>query len=842
MFFEDMPFRYDIDLLRVSPDAAAGAPTIPCGSPVRQWKVASKLAGTTAKLRGLAENFDRRFEKEILPAFADWVHAEKGRDLSALTTAEWLALWTERERRVMDEFAPASLLPSLITAMAVDDLKRFCAENFWDEDPEALASGLAASPQPDSTVRSAEGLHQIAQGTSTVAAWLAEFGHRAPEEFDLATPRWRERPDAVATLAGHLAGSESPLAKQEQRLAEADRLFQSLEGRLPHHLKSSLRRHVDLSRRYLRFREDGKHALMLGYDLLRDLALEAGRRLDIGPRVFLLDFEELRDALLTGFAPLHLLDGRGISRSAESRLVLPHVVTGDDIEGIGDPPSIEGGDRMAAFSISNGAATGPAKIVFSPAEAGELGEGYILVCPSTDPNWTPLFVKAAGLIIERGGTLSHGAVVAREMGLPAVVFDGATRAFKDGEQITVDAQRGAISRSAGLDATLEDLPADASDETIPPAWMPPPPGDRERRSASLRNFCLAAWAAYFVGAFLCPPGWVYEPSMRLLDLAFWPLVAHFGKPLAVAILAAGLAAACMIGQRLLTDNRRLDEAKKRAARLKLEAKKLPVNSPRAKACLRAAAPVQTRIMLASFVPLAVILGPMVMIFSWLPTRVDPASANAKPGADILVTAKVAGDFTNPIRIDVEPPLTLADGEAATKTLPPIRATLEKLQAKWRLPSEPPPGLPWDILAAGAKTREEMLADLGTYLKSPLPPQELAWTLKSPPDAVGRFGISVVSRNETPLKMFAIFGDRFPPGDREVLDAKKGAVQIVRAPAPGDPISLVRLQYRQQKVAGEGAFWLPFKSFGFQWDPGWLLAYIAAYIPAMMFFRWLLRIP
>ncbi|MEI8309603.1 MAG: PEP/pyruvate-binding domain-containing protein, partial [Verrucomicrobiota bacterium] len=505
MFFEDMPFRYDIQLLRVSPDAAAGAPTIPFGSPLQQWKVASKLAGTTAKLRGLADDFDRRFEAQILPDFVGWVREEKPRDLSALTVAEWIALWSERERRVMDDFAPASLLPSLITAMALDDLKVFCAENFWDEDPEALASGLSASPKPDSTVRSAEGLHRIVHGSSTVEAWIEEFGHRAPEEFDLATPRWRERPDAVATLAGHLAGSESPLARQEQRLAEADELFQSLEKRLPNHLKPALRKHVDLSRRYLRYREDGKYFLMLGYDLLRDLAIEAGRRLGIGARVFLMDLEELRDALLTGFAPLHLLDKRGVARSAESRLILPHVVDEGDIEGLGEPPPVEGGDRMQAFSISNGVATGPAKIVFSPAEAGDLGEGYILVCPSTDPNWTPLFVKAAGLVIERGGTLSHGAVVAREMGLPAVVFDGATRAFKDGELITVDAQRGAIMRSAGLadGGTPADIEADASDEKIAPAAMPPPPGDFDRKSAGVRNFWLALWAVYFVGAFLC---------------------------------------------------------------------------------------------------------------------------------------------------------------------------------------------------------------------------------------------------------------------------------------------------------------------------------------------------
>jgi pyruvate,water dikinase len=88
--------------------------------------------------------------------------------------------------------------------------------------------------------------------------------------------------------------------------------------------------------------------------------------------------------------------------------------------------------------------TGIARIVKSPKEAGNLGANYVLVCTSTDPGWTPLFVHARGVIVERGGMLSHGAIVARDFGIPAVVLKNATRLIPDGAEIRIDGNRGRV--------------------------------------------------------------------------------------------------------------------------------------------------------------------------------------------------------------------------------------------------------------------------------------------------------------------------------------------------------------------------------------------------------------
>jgi pyruvate,water dikinase len=114
---------------------------------------------------------------------------------------------------------------------------------------------------------------------------------------------------------------------------------------------------------------------------------------------------------------------------------------------IGDvaPEDPAQGLRLQGLGISAGVVTGPVRVLHSLSEADRLKPGEILVAQATDPGWTPLFLSASGLIMEMGGMLSHGAVVAREYGLPAVVnVSGATGRLSDGQIVTVDGSRGVV--------------------------------------------------------------------------------------------------------------------------------------------------------------------------------------------------------------------------------------------------------------------------------------------------------------------------------------------------------------------------------------------------------------
>ena len=855
MFFEGFPYTYDLDLLRSNPDAAQGPPTVPSGSFMDKLRIARRLKAVNGKLRLLSRDCDRRLTDDVIPEFEVYVSSQKAVSLSALSTSQWLELWQSREHEVLDRFAAESLLPSLVVAMAIEDLRSFIHENFWDEDADRLAGQLSAGSEPDMTVMSSQGLHDIAEGKGSVESWLGSYGHRAPEEFDLGAPRWRESPALVAKMAEHMKGAASPLARHKARAEEILARAEALKSSLSPGLAGQFERRLAMVHRYIRFREDAKHYLMLGYDLLRDMLLDAARRLDIGDGVFLMSIEELHDALTTGIAPLHLIEKRRELRMAQKRLALPDVITDADLGSLGESLPVEGDDRLGAFVLSGGTCSGPARIVLSPQEAGELGKDYVLVCPSTDPSWTPLFVGACGVILERGGTLSHGAVVAREMGVPAVVLPGATRLLADGENVTVDGQRGTVLRSSAAGEAEPDAPAPdntrvAADKT------PPIVGAAERRGATIRNAFLALWGLFFL-VFLLEPAVLEGPSQKLLDMALLPVVAAVGKPVTVALIAALLALLTMIGQKLLTDNRRLREAKKRASALQKQARRLPKDSPRAKALTSLAAPVQTRVMKASFVALAVLLGPMIVSFMWLPQRVDTSARNAKPGSMVKVTAVIDGDCDSPVRLSAGAPLALAESSEPEQRIFLARGPLERHLQTLRSTKSDLADMAWDVALTVDRNRKEYMAELEAFLAGGMPDQKLSWAVTTPEGLAGQWPITLSVTDKRTVTVLAVLGQGYAPQPKEDLVVKTGRrervepqVQLWRADAPGAVIKEVQVRYRDPNpVQGEGTFWKPLDWFEADENTGpikalftpWLVLYILVYVVVMFAAKAVMRV-
>ena len=827
MFAENFPFRYDLEKLRADPASAGGPPTLPHGT-MRELNRANRLiGGVSRRLDTLAADLGRRLANETIPAFVAWVAEEKKRDLTALSPAAWADLWRAREQRAMDEFAPQSLLPSMLCVLATDRLRQFLAAHFWTEDSDALLATLSVPSQPDATLRSNSGLHAVTQGRLPLERWLAEFGHRAPEEFELATPRWAERPTTIATLAHHWRGQEDPLAKHPVREQAAQAQLARLSARLTAADAAALRAHVSLLSLFLPYREDGKFYLMLGYGLLRDLALEAGRRLGLGEKIFLLTHAEIAHALRTGYAPHALIEERRLRRSAEEKLTPPPLIARAEAETFGDPPPLDASaEQWSALPLATGRASGPVRVLSAPDELPADERGFVLVCTTTDTGWTPLFASAAAVIVECGGSLSHGAVVAREMGVPAVTLPGATRLFRDGEIVTVDGALGRVARGSSHATTAALASADAP---LQREQVPPPPGAGEARSARWRWIGFIGWGVFLAAFFLLPPPWLHDPVIRALDLLLWPLVAAWGKAAVVAVVAAVTATLTLVGQRVFNDHARLVAAKQRSQRLTTEAAALPADSPRRARLVAASAGVQGRLTLASFTPLALFLGPMVISFMWLTERIDPAVWNPAPASRAEVVALIAGDHAEPVQLSLPAGLHFASHSAATQQLPPIRPTLERLLARWQAaPTDET--LPWDVRAAANRTRTDLLGDLQTYLARPIPPQPLAWTVELPAGQSGAFPVTLRTAGSAPATLTLVVGDAAPPAPRTLETSESGTVRAFS------------VEYRESRVRGDRIFWAPFSSFGWSWDAGWLGVYLAVYLPLMFVLRFALRLP
>ena len=302
----------------------------------------------------------------------------------------------------------------------------------------ALISTLLQPPGSSKTALTNQALWQLANGQRSEADFLAEFGHRAGNSWELFSLRWREDPSAVTALAAAAAAGPDPASGLAEREEAAERALAGLS--LP------LRWLVTLTRRYLLLREDQR----FHYDRLlwqwKSAYLWLEAELDLPIRF--LEQAEL-SALLAGELSrsdaASLVERRGgLWREEAARWAAgeapPPFLIGDVA-----PEDPAQGLRLQGLGISAGVVTGPVRVLRSLAEADRLKPGEILVTQATDPGWTPLFLSASGLIMEMGGMLSHGAVVAREYGLPAVVnVTGATGRLRDGQTVTVDGSRGVV--------------------------------------------------------------------------------------------------------------------------------------------------------------------------------------------------------------------------------------------------------------------------------------------------------------------------------------------------------------------------------------------------------------
>jgi pyruvate,water dikinase len=291
---------------------------------------------------------------------------------------------------------------------------------------------LAGGEEPDKTTQADLSLLELAgkspeEFPAALQRHLERFGHRGPKEQDIVHPRLADSPRLVDTLMKNLKNAS--FDRRDERKRRIQEKLRALPGwrRL---LAEPFRR---LAARYSRYREDGKHYLMLVFHQVRQKVLNLGLN-----DVFFYTIDEI----LKGQLPP--IEKRKADWIRYEHVRAPLVVTSDGRVCMGRA-SVESRDVLRGDPASPGVVTGRVRVILDPAVDARLEPGDILVAPHTDPGWTPLFLTAAALITEVGGIISHGAVVARELGVPAVVnVRDATRLLKDGQRVTVDGTRGEV--------------------------------------------------------------------------------------------------------------------------------------------------------------------------------------------------------------------------------------------------------------------------------------------------------------------------------------------------------------------------------------------------------------
>ena len=305
-------------------------------------------------------------------------------------------------------------------------------------------------------------LPALAGGTEArdaIRAWLEKYGMRGAGEIDITRPRWSERPSALLpTILGNVRNFGPGAAEQrfEQGRQAARQKEQQVLARLRalpdgERKAEETQRMIERARTFNGYREYPKYGMVSHYFVYKQALLEEAERLvrDGVLRekedIFFLRFEELRAVVRTQRVDDQLIRERKEAYESYRALTPPRVLTSDGEALTG---SYRRGDlpdgALVGLPVSAGIVEGRARVVLDMADA-KLEPGDVLVTAYTDPSWTPLFVAIQGLVTEVGGLMTHGAVIAREYGLPAVVgVERATQLIRDGQRIRIHGTDGYV--------------------------------------------------------------------------------------------------------------------------------------------------------------------------------------------------------------------------------------------------------------------------------------------------------------------------------------------------------------------------------------------------------------
>jgi len=297
------------------------------------------------------------------------------------------------------------------------------------------------------------------QARDAIQGWLDKYGMRGVGEVDITRPRWSESPSTlVPMILGNIRNFAPGEARRrfdqgrEEALKKEASVLQRLRVMPNGDQKAEeVKRTIDRVRTFVGYREYPKYGMVSRYFIYKQALMEEAERLvranvlSEKEDIFYLTFEELHDVVRARRVDEDLIRQRKDAFRSYQALTPPRVLTsdGEAVSGSyrreGFPPG-----ALVGMPVSAGIIEGRARVILNLADA-ELEAGDILVTAFTDPSWTPLFVAIKGLVTEVGGLMTHGAVIAREYGLPAIVgVEHATRLIRDGQRIRVNGTDGYV--------------------------------------------------------------------------------------------------------------------------------------------------------------------------------------------------------------------------------------------------------------------------------------------------------------------------------------------------------------------------------------------------------------
>jgi len=388
---------------------------------------------------------------------------ELGRRIECASEEELIALWMEEIKPLWTEIHPLQDKTNEELNRGTQSLKTKLTKLLGEEEASALLTTISSAGELASLGPLA-GLSRLSKGERSSEEYLQRYGHRGPYENELSEPRTYEDPDALDEQLAEF--NESPVDVAEllaKRDAEAVALWGDMKRNLPPKKAQEIERTIEVTREANTLREATRSELTRLVGVIRALFLRAGELARLGDGVFFLEVGEVIAVLSGDRLPAAQIPARRDAYEKYRALpTLPTWIRGrfDPFQWAADPDrrrdvfdahmpasarTLPADNVVRGQPGSAGRVEGMVQRIDSPDEGYLLQPGEILVASTTNVGWTPLFPRAAAVVTDVGGSLSHAAIVARELGIPAVVGCGdATIRLQTGDRVLVDGMRGVV--------------------------------------------------------------------------------------------------------------------------------------------------------------------------------------------------------------------------------------------------------------------------------------------------------------------------------------------------------------------------------------------------------------
>jgi phosphohistidine swiveling domain-containing protein len=404
---------------------------------------------------------DQKATPEFLATMPDWCRSTRNTIQGCLETKNLLSLWQAEIKPTV--FRACQMLRSVTMNMAdpATKLRQHLSILVGEADANAILSNLSGSASDLESLGPLLGLAKVRDGRMSGAEYLERYGHRSPHEMELSAPGPEDDPAWLEKRLAEFDRSKADVGDllEKQRI-EAQAAWQRFETRFPKKVNAT-RQALDKVSAAARSREAVRSEVTRLARLVRTLLLQAGTLTGLGDDVFFLSLDELARVLAGDETPIPYIPTRRVAHERYCALPpYPAMIVGhfdpfewaagakrrSDFFDSRQPASTPPTGTIHGYAGAAGVVEGMVRKLDRPEDGDQLQAGEILVAVTTNVGWTPLFPRLAAIVTDVGAPLSHAAIVARELGIPAVVGCGdATARLKTGDRIRVDGSAGTVT-------------------------------------------------------------------------------------------------------------------------------------------------------------------------------------------------------------------------------------------------------------------------------------------------------------------------------------------------------------------------------------------------------------